>query len=86
MNPVARRLAIAWVLVVGAMAAIDQVVFPYFGLFAWFPFSGVIWFGAFLAVTLVAVYVLGSLFGYTQGGGGSGGGSQRQRSKGARER
>lgn len=85
MNPVAKRLAASWVFVVGVMAAIDQVVFPYFGLFPWFPFSGVMWFGGFLAVVLAAVYVIGSMFGYTDTGGG-GGGTQRQRSKGARER
>lgn len=86
MNPVALRLAVAWVFVSGAMAAIDLFVFPALGLFPWFPFSGVLWFAGFLAVVLGVVYVVGSMMGYTDGGSGGSPGRQSRQSKGARDR
>jgi len=85
MNPVALRLAIGWVFAVGILALTDLVVFPALGLFPWFPFAAVLWFGGFLAVVVGVIYVIGSMLGYTQAGGGSSGRQSRQ-SKGARER
>lgn len=85
MNAVAVRLAVGWVLSVGAVAGMDLVLFPRLGLFPWFPFSAVLWFGGFLGAVLLVVYGIGSMLGYTSGGG-SNAGRQSRQSKGARER
>jgi hypothetical protein len=85
MNPIAFRLLLGWAFAVGVLALTDLVVFPALGLFAWFPFAAVLWFGGFLAVVVGLIYVIGSMLGYTQAASGSSGRQSRQ-SKGARER
>lgn len=86
MNPVAKRLIASYVLVMAGMTGILIGLFPMFDLFPWIRWNGVMWFGLFLGITLIVVYMIGSMLGYTGGGGTATTGGGHRQSKGARER